>query len=252
MQAKVVITMLRIKNQTDKSADLYISGDIVDDAEGNWISEWNGNTDGYQFPADLKRQLDALKGKELTLYINSYGGSIPAGMAMAHMIERHDMKTTAIIDGYCCSIATQIFFSANVCKMYKNSWLMIHKPFSICVGNSDEMRKSADILDNIQSGLEILYQKNAQEKITDEEIHKMVDEETWLMGEQAAEKFKIEVLESQKALNCVGSFDKLKAIAKKIPPSLNFISEDKKPPPEQIDWLEVEITLARAKGAVLH
>ena len=78
--------MLKIKNQNDNRADLYISGTILDDEDGQWIKSWTGDTDGYQFPAELKRQLDELQGKDLTIYINSYGGSIPAGVAMANMI----------------------------------------------------------------------------------------------------------------------------------------------------------------------
>lgn len=248
MQREEVITVLTIKNQTDNTAELYISGTIVDDEEGGWVSYWrDGNTDGYQFPQDLKRQLDGLKGKDLTIYINSYGGEVTAGLAMAHMIERHDGKTTAIVDGIAASIATQIFFSADVCKCPSNAYLMIHKPWSLSVGDANEMRKVADILDTLQTGLEIVYNKKALDAVTPEDIHSMVEDETWLTGKEAAEKFNIELLDALPIVNCAGSLDKLKAIgAKKIPQSLNF-STDKKQLP---DWADVEITLARAKGVI--
>lgn len=244
--------MLKVKNETSDSADLYIYGTIIDDEDANWIKCWSDDTDGYQFPQDLRRQLDGLKGKELTLYINSYGGSIAAGVAMANMIKRHDAKTTAIIDGYCCSIATQIFFSANVCKCPSNCWLMVHKPWSIAEGNAEDMRKVADILDTLQKGLEETYCRKKLDKVTAEEIHEMTEKETWLTGKEAAENFQIEVIDSVKATNCVGSIDKLKAMgAKKIPTSLNFLGEEKySPPPASFDWTEIEITLARAKGVV--
>lgn len=243
--------MLKVKNETAKSAELYIYGTVVDDEEASWIKYRNEDTDGYQFPQELRQQLDSLKGKELTLYINSYGGSIPAGVAMANMIKRHDAKTTAIVDGYCCSIATQIFFSANKCQMHKNSYLMIHKPFSSLVGNADEMRKAAEALDTLQSGLESTYLLKVLGHVTFNDIHNMIENETWLTGEEAAKTFKIELLESQTTLNCVGSLDKLKAIgAKNIPQSLNFISGEKHISPKQFDWANINIALARAKGAV--
>lgn len=246
--------MLTIKNETSVSAELYINGTIVDDEDGGLIADWYDNTDGYQWPLELKRQLDGLKGKDLTIYINSYGGSVAAGLAMAHMVERHDGKTTAIIDGYCCSIATQIFFAANKCKAPSNSYLMIHKPWSVVIGNANDMLKGAEILDTLQKGLESAYFKKVLDGVTAEEIHGMVEDETWLTGKDAAEKFQIEVLDATKTMNCVGSLEKLKAIgAKKIPPSLNFFGEQKTPPrtpPAPADWSEVDIALAVAKGVI--
>lgn len=241
--------MLKIMNQADGSADLYIYGAIVGDDEANWIKYWYESTEGYQFPADLKRQLDGLKGKDLNIYINSDGGLIPAGLAMAHMIERHDGKTTAIVDGYCCSIATQIFFAADKCQIHENSYLMIHKPWSRATGDANEMRKVAEILDTLQEGLETVYCKRALEKITAEEIHEMTEAETWFTGSAAAEVFDVELLEATPTLNCIGSIDKLKAIgAKKIPPSLNFLPEKKMSVDD--DLAEVEIALALAKGVI--
>ena len=236
--------MLTIKNETSESADLYINGTIIDDEDSGWIKFWDEDTEGYQFPAELKRQLDGLKDKNLNVYINSYGGSVPAGLAMAHMLKRHKGKTTAIVDGYCCSIATQIFFSADECKMYSNSYLMIHKPWSYTEGNAEEMRHAAEVLDTIQKGLEEVYRSQKLSEVTDENIHDMVENETWLTGKEAAEKFKIKVLEAMPQLNCFGSEKKLKEMgAKKIPSTLNFL-------PVKADLNKVKIALARAKGVI--
>lgn len=189
--------MLKVKNNAD-SAELYIYGDIIDDGRA-WES------DGFEFPADIKKQLDECKGKPLTIYINSDGGSVPAGVAIANMIARHDAPTEAIVDGWCCSIATQIFFSADKQKMPANAYLMIHKPSCIVYGTSDDMLKAAESLEVIQSGLEETYKKCALPDITPEEIHTMVNDETWLTGKQAAEKFDIEVTEPMQAVAKFGT-----------------------------------------------
>ena len=81
---------IEIKNETDQSADLYLSGSIIDDDMGGIIDEWCDNSTGYQWPEKIRSQLEGLKGKALTIYINSDGGSVPAGVAMANMIARHD------------------------------------------------------------------------------------------------------------------------------------------------------------------
>lgn len=203
--------MLKVKNNAD-SAELYIYGDIIDDL----------NTDpmaGFEWPSDIKRQLDDCKGKPLTIYINSDGGSVPAGVAIANMIARHDAPTVAIVDGWCCSIATQIFFSADKRKMPANAYLMIHKPSCIVYGTSDDMLKAAESLEVIQSGLEETYKKCALPDVTPEEIHTMVNDETWLTGKQAAKKFDIEITEPMQA---VAKFGTARNKMRNIPKDIRF------------------------------
>lgn len=203
--------MLKVKNNTD-SAELYIYGDILDDGEA-WES------DGVEFPADIKKQLDECKGKPLTVYINSDGGSVPAGVAIANMIARHDAPTVAIVDGWCCSIATQIFFSADKRQMPSNAYLMIHKPSCMVYGTSDDMLKAAESLEVIQNGLEETYKKCALPDVTPEEIHSMVNDETWLTGTQAAKKFDIEITEP---LQAVAKFGTAKNKMRNIPKDIRF------------------------------
>ena len=256
--------MLKVKNEAE-SAEIYINGTIIDDEDSGWLKFWEDDPAGYKWPKDIKQQLDAVKGKPLTIYINSYGGSIPAGCAMANMIARHDAPTTAIVDGYCCSIATQIFFSANVCKMPSNAYLMIHKPFTRFFGdqliNADEMRAGADTLDTLQEGLETTYQKKAKDGVTNEQIHEWVNSEKWFTGTEAAENFQIELLDPVQTLNCAGSLNKLKSFNfKKIPEILKFKDDgDKKPPSflieqqnkQEREKRQIELSMARARGAMI-
>lgn len=239
--------MLTIKNKSD-TAEIYISGDIIDDTDSGWLAEFRDNTTGYEFPAKLKSQLDEVKDKPLEIHINSYGGSVFAGVAMANLIANHKPPTTAIVDGIAASIASQIFFSADECLMPSNAYLMIHRPFSSVGGNADDLRKAADILDTLQDGLESTYRKKALEGVTAEDIHEMVNAETWLTGEQAVTRFNIKLLAPINAVNCAGYKDKFKAMRlKHIPESLNF-SEDTI---SSYDEDKIKIILARAKGVLV-
>lgn len=256
--------MIEIRNETDRSAELYLSGSIIDDDTGGLIEEFYENSTGYQWPDKIRQQLDALRGKDLTIYINSDGGSVPAGVAMANMIARHDGRTTAIVDGWCCSIATQVFFAADRRQIPANAYLMIHKPSVFIGGNADDLRRGADVLDTIQKGLEATYRSAAHEDVTDEDIHQMVNEETWLTGEQAAAFFHVEVLESERMAACVGSTK----LMRDVPADLRFAVKagDFKPPTAaqmqqeeearcanaaQEDKARAEIALALAKGAMI-
>lgn len=218
--------MLTIKNKSEV-AEIYISGEIIDDADSTWLSFWtDGNTTGYEFPAKLKAQLNDVKDKPLEIHINSCGGSVFAGTAMANFIANHKPKTTAIIDGIAASIASQIFFAADECRMPSNAYLMIHRPYTIAEGNADELRKTAEILDTLQKGLETTYNKKACACVTADDIHAMMNEETWFTGEDAVKYFKVDLMDAVKASNFAGMTDKLKALgAKKIPPALNSLEK---------------------------
>ena len=264
MQGKEVKRVIEIRNETQESAEIYLSGNIVDDETGGLISMFYDNDTGYQWPEKTRKQLDGLRGKDLTIYINSDGGSVPAGVAMANMIARHDGHTTAIVEGWCCSIATQVFFSADVRKIPANAYLMIHKPSVFIGGNANDLRKEADVLDTIQKGLEATYRKAAHEDVTDADIHAMVNEETWLTGEQAAAFFHVEVLASEQMAACVGSTK----LMRDVPADLRFAVKagDFKPPTAaqmqqeeetrcanaaQEDKARAEIAIALAKGAMI-
>ena len=216
--------MLTINDKAE-IAEIYLSGDIVDDDEGGWLASWReGDSTGYEFPAKLRAQLDSVKDKELEIHINSYGGSVFAGVAMANFVASHKPKTTCIIDGIAASIASQIFFSADVCKIPTNGYVMLHKPWTSTEGNAEDLRKAAEILDTLQAGLETTYQKKALEGVTAEDIRQMMNEETWLTGTEAAQKFNVKLIQPVKALNYVGDRSKLIAAGiKNLPAPLNFL-----------------------------
>mgnify|MGYP002857522941 CR=1 FL=1 len=219
--------MLTIKDKAE-IAEIYLSGDIVDDDYGGAMDYWyDGNTTGYEFPAKLRAQLEEVKDKELEIHINSYGGSVFAGVAMANFVAQHKPKTTCIVDGIAASIASQIFFSADVCKIPTNGYVMLHRPFTYTEGNAEDLRKAAEVLDTIQAGLETTYQKKALDGVTVEDIRQMMNEETWLTGTEAAEKFNVKLIQPVKALNYVGDRNKFIAAGiKNIPAPLNFLENE--------------------------
>ena len=195
--------MLKIENKAESNAaEIYINGEIIDNKNAAFAQMFDDGKN-YAWPADLKKQLDGLKGKDLTVYINSPGGNVFAGVAMASFLKRHDGKTTAVVDGWCCSIATEIFFACQTRKIPANAYLMIHKPSGVVQGTSDDMRKTADTLDIIQNGIESVYQAAARDDVTAQDITDMVNAGTWLTGDEAALFFNVEVMQPLDVVACV-------------------------------------------------
>lgn len=191
--------ILKVKNMTDTSADLYIYGDIVS-------SEW----DRWQLedvaPEGVKSFLDTVQGKDLNIYINSGGGSVFAGLAIYNMIKRHQGTKTVHVDGLAGSIASIIAMAGDKLVIPKNAFLMIHKPWAGMQGNANDFRKMANDLDRIEQGLLAIYEENLKDGVSMDIIKTMVTKETWLSGADAATYFNIEVGESLQAVACVSDY----------------------------------------------
>jgi ATP-dependent protease ClpP protease subunit len=236
--------VIKVKNSVD-GANLYIYGDIIDDADSNWLIY--DDDKGYVWPADIKQQLDKIDDNQpLTVYINSNGGSVPAGVAISNMIQRHKGPTTAVVDGWACSIATQIFFSADTREIPENAYLMIHKPSCMCAGDANDFAKAIEMLDTLQNGLESTYLKAAKDGVTADKIHDLVEQSTWLTGSEAAELFDVSVTAATTAAAYAGkSYKPLD----KMPDGINVVTDvpaAEKEPADKVDAAALNLKIALA------
>ena len=82
----------------------------------------------------------------VTIAINSPGGSVPAGDAIAAAIDRHRGTTTVRIDGVAASAASYIAMFCDRIVMARGSFLMLHWPFVSMVGTADDLTNTAAAL----------------------------------------------------------------------------------------------------------
>ena len=162
------------------TVDVFIYGNVED----SWYDE------DKSVSADKFRQLlDANKNaKNINLYINSRGGSVSEGVAIYSQIKRHPAKVTAYIDGYACSIASVIPMAADKVVMSDTSMMMIHNPWTIAMGNSEDLRKVADDLDKVLEGSIIpAYKNKVGDKISDGQLRSLLSAETYLTSKECLE-----------------------------------------------------------------
>ena len=131
-------------------------------------------------------QMKALEGADVTVRINSYGGSVIAGTAIHTMLAIHTGKVTAQIDGYAMSMASVIAMAADEITISEIGAFMIHSPWSVVAGNADEIRKEAAVLDGMESALVNAY--HAKTGIDKAELSEMLKAETWIYADQAVEQ----------------------------------------------------------------
>ncbi|CEJ74233.1 putative Clp protease [[Clostridium] sordellii] len=195
---------IEIKNQTGNSADLYFYGDIVSES---WISEWYEDD---MCPSDVKKFLDELENvQNINIHLNSGGGSVFGGLAIYNQLKRYNATITTYIDGLAASIASVIAMAGDKIIMPENAILMIHKPLTWCYGNADEMKKQIEILDTCQKSILSIYMEKTRSGITEDEINNLINESTWLTGEEASKYFNIELEGSVNIDNCISNyFDK--------------------------------------------
>ncbi|MBO3796832.1 Clp protease ClpP [Bacillus subtilis] len=212
---------LKIKNQTDLAADIYFYGDIVS-------SEWGKWEDTDTCPEDVRAFLKQVEGvKNLNIYVNSGGGSVFAGLAIYNMLKRNSAHKTVYVDGLAGSIASVIAMAGDKIVIPSNAFLMIHKPWSMSMGNSNDLRKMADDLDLIEEGILNVYSENIKDGVDMEEIKQMVNDETWLNGKEASKYFNIDVAEENKLVACTSDYFKnYEKLPKQLREQTNQLKQD--------------------------
>lgn len=128
------------------SAEIHIFGDIGE----SW---WDETVTAKQFVKDIS----AIEAGEITVRINSYGGSVTDGIAIYNAIKRHPANVTISIEAAAYSIASLIAMAGDTVEMADNALLMIHAPWGYTGGNSVELREFADMLDKYSQSMASSY-----------------------------------------------------------------------------------------------
>ena len=102
----------------------------------------------------------------VTVKINSWGGDVFAGFAIYNELEEYKGAVTTKVMGMAASAAALIFMAGEKRYMKKTSMLMFHKSWNLAIGNADDLRSQADILDKIDA-LQASVMENRMEGIDD-------------------------------------------------------------------------------------
>lgn len=195
-----LVGKMEIKNQTNTSAELYFYGDIVSSTWSKWEKE-------DKCPQDVADFLNEIKNtNELSIYINSGGGSVFAGISIYNMLKRHSAYKTVYVDGLAASIASVIALAGDKVIIPATAQYMIHSPWTMAIGNATDFRKVADDLDKIETSIINVYKENLRDGVNIDEIIDMVHKETWLNGEEASKYFNIEVSNDVEAVACTSDY----------------------------------------------
>lgn len=188
---------MEIRNTAETGIDLYIYGDIVSSAWDAWSPEDTCPQD----ISDFMSQID--NNEPMTIYINSGGGDVFAGIAIHNILSRHTGHKKGVVDGLAASIASVILMACDEIVMSSGAQIMIHKPSSVAWGNADDFAKLIDELDKCQQSITEIYMGRVKDGVTEETITEKINAETWMNADEAAEIFDVNVEERPAIAACV-------------------------------------------------
>ena len=162
-----------VKND-DETRTLYLEGVI---AEESWFAD-------DVTPAMFKEELFSGTGP-ITLHINSPGGDCIAASQIYTMLMDYPHDVTVQIDGMAASAASVIAMAGTTVRMSPTSMIMIHNPFTAAMGDSDEMRRAIQLLDEVKESIINAYQ--IKTGLSRTRLSHLMDSETWMNAKRAKE-----------------------------------------------------------------
>ena len=111
--------------------------------------------------------LDSLNNNDISLYINSPGGSITAGMAIYDTMNFIKSNVSTICVGMAASMAAFILSSGQKGKRYilPNAEVMIHQPLGGAQGQATEIKIAAERIIKIKKKLNKILSENTGKDI---------------------------------------------------------------------------------------
>lgn len=162
-----------VKNE-DATRTLFLEGVI---AEESWFAD-------DVTPAMFKEELFSGNGP-IVLHINSPGGDCIAASQIYTMLMDYPHDVTVQIDGMAASAASVIAMAGTHVTMSPTSMMMIHNPFTIAQGDTAEMRKAIQLLDEVKESIINAYQIKTGQSRT--KLSHLMDSETWMNAWKAKE-----------------------------------------------------------------
>lgn len=124
-------------------------------------------------------------GKDVVVNINSPGGDFFEGLAIHTLLSEYEGNVTVKVVGLAASAASVIAMAGDEIQIAEAGFLMIHNAWTVAIGNKNDMKEVGDMLAKFDDSMAGLYAKRT--KKDEKEIRRMMNNETWIQGNEAVE-----------------------------------------------------------------
>lgn len=166
--------MIKIQNKADEKPTIEILSDIGEDF-------WTGGGITAQTISDEIKNIQG----DFEVVIGSLGGDVHHALMIHDLIRMHPGKVNVKIIGMTASSGTVIAMAGNSIEMSKNSMFLIHNASTGVWGNSKDLTKAAEDLDQVDGRLAGIYSRVTGKRKS--QILTLMEKEEWLSAEQAKE-----------------------------------------------------------------
>jgi len=165
--------IFKITNKGSGKAEILIYADI-----GGWFG-----ISSFEFIQELNN-LGAVN--HVDLRVSSEGGSVIEAIDIYNAIRRHSATWHAHIDGLAASAASWLILATDKVIMAENAHMMIHRAATPAFGTADDLRKTADLIEDIEQTSMVNAYK-AKTGLDNATIMDMLNAETWMTATKALE-----------------------------------------------------------------
>lgn len=178
-------------------------------------SFWSDGITASEFSADLKALGNV---SAIDIRINSDGGDVFDGRTMFNLLVQHKATKTVYVDGLAASIASLIAMAGDEIVMGDGAFMMVHRPWGGAIGNADEMRRTADLLDSVNGTMIDTYA--ARTKMSRDDVSALLTAETWMPAQEAVDKgFASKVVEGVRVAAAVVNIDAYRNLPEQLRPN---------------------------------
>ena len=215
-------------------AKIKLTGVIVDNDTAK-VYQWFG-FDAISAKS-IDRAIKALEdGEELEIDLNSPGGYCNVGAEIYTMLRqaRTDGHSVIVnVVGEACSAATVLMCGADEVRASDVAMFMFHNASVTASGKARDMRSATECLEQTDESIVNAYEKKTGK--TREELHDLIDAETWMSAQRAMEygfvdgmMFEEEEEDPDKALELFGQVsNRVEQTMKRVASSNGLIPQDK-------------------------
>lgn len=162
----------------------------IRDDTGGRILRLEGPIDDESFwgdevtPKAFREELES-EGGDITVWINSPGGNVFAAAEIYTMLKEYAGAVTVRIASIAASAASVVAVAGDEVQMSPTALLMIHDPMTLAMGNTKDMERAIDTLNEVKES--ILNAYVAKTGLRRSKIAELMSNETWMNAKKAVE-----------------------------------------------------------------
>jgi len=153
----------------------------------------------------------------LDVRLSSNGGDVFEGIAIYNALTRFPGKVTVHVDGIAASIASLVALAGTRTVVAENAMVMVHRPWTVLAGDSEELRRQAETLDKAWSGMLATYARRTGRRAATL-AQRVADEggEWWMTAEEAVAEGFADATEKPEKAAAVFGLERFKRVPARL------------------------------------